>query len=258
MPRKARSHRGTTSRRPTTISIRTRSTSGSGKKFLTASVPTRKRFGSLTMSLKTVVASSARNWATKAAPPVRRTRPCMSSRRPRAPSIAKSTATLAIPTQTSITATSVKKTSQHRDGDGAETVSRDRHGRAADPGADGRMATAHRRRNLDGLLSLLTDDVVFLTPGNPPISKEHFAKGFQDVSAKARIEAIQDVKETRASGDIAAAWSHLTIVLTPKQSGKTSEASGYVLSVFQRSPSGKWLLARDANLVAGAGNPDRV
>src|SRR6266568_1658947 len=102
MPRKARSHRGTTSRRPTTISIRTRSTSGFGKKFLTASVPTRKRFGSLTMSLKTVVASSARNWATKAAPPVRRTRPCMSSRRPRAPSIAKSTATPAIPSKTSI------------------------------------------------------------------------------------------------------------------------------------------------------------
>jgi uncharacterized protein (TIGR02246 family) len=112
--------------------------------------------------------------------------------------------------------------------------------------------------NLDGLLSLLTDDVVFLTPGNPPISKEDFAKGFREVSAKARIEAIQDVNEIRTSGDIAAAWSPLTVVLTPKDGGKTSEASGYVLTVFHRSQSGKWLLARDANLVAGAGNPDRV
>ncbi len=112
--------------------------------------------------------------------------------------------------------------------------------------------------NLDGLLSLLADDVVFLTPGNPPMTRNDFAKGFRDVSAKARIESAQDVKEIRTSGDIANAWSHLTIVLTPKQGGKTSEASGYVLSVFQRSPSGKWLLARDANLVAGAGNPDRV
>jgi len=112
--------------------------------------------------------------------------------------------------------------------------------------------------NLGGLLSLLTDDVVFLTPGNPPMTRNDFAKGFRDVSAKARIESAQDVKEIRTSGDIANAWSHLTIVLTPKQGGKTSEASGYVLSVFQRSPSGKWLLARDANLVAGAGNPDRV
>jgi uncharacterized protein (TIGR02246 family) len=112
--------------------------------------------------------------------------------------------------------------------------------------------------NLDGLLSLLADDVIFLTPGNPPITKDDFAKGFREVSAKARIEAKQDVKEIRASGDIAAAWSHLTVVLTPKDSGKKSEASGYVLTVFHRSPSGKWLLARDANLVAGAGNPERV
>jgi uncharacterized protein (TIGR02246 family) len=112
--------------------------------------------------------------------------------------------------------------------------------------------------NLEGLLSLLADDVVFLTPGNPPITKQDFAKGFREVSGKARIEAIQDVKEIRASGNIATAWSHLTVVLTPKEGGKTSEASGYVLTVFHRSAAGKWLLARDANLVAGAGNPDRV
>ena len=112
--------------------------------------------------------------------------------------------------------------------------------------------------DIDGLLSLTADDVVFLTPGNPPITKTDFAAGFKEVSAKARIEAMQDVKEIRASGDIAAAWSHLTVVLTPKDGGKKSEASGYVLTVFHRSPSGKWLLARDANLVAGAGNPERV
>ena len=112
--------------------------------------------------------------------------------------------------------------------------------------------------NLDGLLLLLTDDVVFLTPGNPPMTKQDFTKGFREVSGKARIEAFQDVKEIHASGDIATAWSHLTVVLTPKDGGNKSEASGYVLTVFHRSPSGKWLLARDANLVAGAGNPDRV
>jgi uncharacterized protein (TIGR02246 family) len=112
--------------------------------------------------------------------------------------------------------------------------------------------------DLDGLMSLLADDVIFLTPGNPPITKNDFATGFRDVSAKARIEAAQEVKEIRVSGDIAAAWSHLTVLLTPKEGGKMSEASGYVLTVFHRSSSGKWLLARDANLVAGAGNPNRV
>ncbi len=112
--------------------------------------------------------------------------------------------------------------------------------------------------NLDGLLSLLSDDVIFLTPGNPPITKQDFAAGFREVAAKARIESTQDVKELRVSGEIAYAWSHLTIVLIPNDGGKRSESSGHVLSVYQRSPSGRWLLSRDANLVAGAGNPDRV
>jgi len=31
-----------------------------------------------------------------------------------------------------------------------------------------------------------------------------------------------------------------------------------VLTVFHRSASGQWLLARDANLMTGAGRPERV
>ena len=112
--------------------------------------------------------------------------------------------------------------------------------------------------NVDGLLSLVTDDVVFLTPGNPPITKQEFAAGFRKVSAQARIESTQDVQEIRVSGDIAYAWSPLSVVLTPKQGGEQTESSGYALTVFRRSASGDWRLARDANLVAGAGNPDRV
>jgi len=113
--------------------------------------------------------------------------------------------------------------------------------------------------DLDGLLALTTYDVVFLTPGNPPIRRKEFAEGFRQVSAKARIESTQDVRDIRVSGDIAYAWSELSVVLTPHdEAGGKWENSGHVLSVFQRSGTGKWLLARDANLMAGAGKPDRV
>jgi uncharacterized protein (TIGR02246 family) len=113
--------------------------------------------------------------------------------------------------------------------------------------------------DVDGLLSLTADDVVFLTPGNPPITKEDFATGFRQVSLKARIESTQEVREIRTSGDIAYAWSHLSVVLISKEDGgKNWKNSGYVLTVFHKSSSGKWLLARDANLMTGAGNPDRV
>ncbi len=57
--------------------------------------------------------------------------------------------------------------------------------------------------DVDGLLALVADDVVFLTPGNPPISKQDFANGFRQVAAKARIQSTQDVREIRISGDIA-------------------------------------------------------
>jgi uncharacterized protein (TIGR02246 family) len=113
--------------------------------------------------------------------------------------------------------------------------------------------------DLDGLLALTTYDVVFLTPGNPPIRRKEFAEGFRQVSAKARIESTQDVRDIRVSGDIAYAWSELSVVLTPNDdAGKKWENSGHVLSVFHRSATGKWLLARDANLMTGAGKPERV
>lgn len=113
--------------------------------------------------------------------------------------------------------------------------------------------------DLDGLLALTTFDVVFLTPGNAPIRRKEFAEGFREVSAKARIESTQDVRDIRVSGDIAYAWSELSVVLTPNDDvGRKWENSGHVLSVFHRSATGKWLLARDANLMTGAGKPERV
>src|SRR5256714_7395794 len=82
--------------------------------------------------------------------------------------------------------------------------------------------------DVDGLLSLTTDDVVFLTPGNPPVTRQDFAAGFRQVSAKARIESTQEVKDLRVSGDIAYAWSYLSVVMTPKGEGAPWKSSGHV------------------------------
>ena len=58
------------------------------------------------------------------------------------------------------------------------------------------------------------------------------------------------------------AWSEVSVVLTPKDgAGQKWENAGHVLSVFHRSATGKWLLARDANLMTGAEKaekPERV
>jgi ketosteroid isomerase-like protein len=52
------------------------------------------------------------------------------------------------------------------------------------------------------------------------------------------------------SGDLTYSWSHLSVVMTPLETGGRTERVGPVLTVFRKSPAGKWLLARDANLMA--------
>ena len=112
--------------------------------------------------------------------------------------------------------------------------------------------------DLDGLLPLISDHAVFLTPGNAPITKTDFAAGFRKITTKARIEVKQQLKDLGVCDRWAYVWSHLTIALTPKAGGARKETSGHVLTVFRKSAEGSWQLARDANLIAGAGNPDRV
>jgi uncharacterized protein (TIGR02246 family) len=111
--------------------------------------------------------------------------------------------------------------------------------------------------DLEGLLALTADHAIFLSPGTGPITKEDFAADFRKISAKARIEQRQQVKDLGISGDLAYAWSHMTVTFTPKSGGARTERSGHVLAVFRRTAGG-WQLARAAKLISGAAKPDRI
>jgi uncharacterized protein (TIGR02246 family) len=110
-----------------------------------------------------------------------------------------------------------------------------------------------RRRTLEGdvegVLALMTDDAVFLTPGNPPMTKSDFAANSRGLAGKFQIESKQEIRDFHASGDLAYAWSHIKVVMTSEETGARTERAGHVLTVFRKSPSGEWLLARDANLL---------
>ena len=103
--------------------------------------------------------------------------------------------------------------------------------------------------DLEAILELMADDVVFLRAGQPPMDKKEFAAGFRAWASKASIRSRWELKDVHASGDIAYAWSEISLVMTSKDGGK-QERSGPALSVFRKSRGGRWLLARDANLVA--------
>jgi uncharacterized protein (TIGR02246 family) len=98
------------------------------------------------------------------------------------------------------------------------------------------------------VLGLMADDVVFFVAGHPPFGKREFAAA-QGGLAGSRIEATSNVREVHVSGDWAFCSTDLRVEMTPA-GGEPVRRSGNTLSVFQRLTDGRWVLARDANLLA--------
>ena len=97
------------------------------------------------------------------------------------------------------------------------------------------------------VLSLMTDDVVFMVPDQEPFGKEQFAAAAQDMQAM-RIEGKSEIRELQVLGDWAYARSYLQVSVTPP-SGNATQRAGYTLSILRKGTDGKWRLARDANLL---------
>jgi len=98
------------------------------------------------------------------------------------------------------------------------------------------------------VLSLMADDVLFLTPGRKPFGKEEFATTsgqMRDVS----FEGESEVQEIEICGDRAWCRTHLTVTMVAP-GGKPIRRSGYTLSILHKQPGGQWVIFRDANLLA--------
>jgi uncharacterized protein (TIGR02246 family) len=98
------------------------------------------------------------------------------------------------------------------------------------------------------VLSLMTDDVVFMVPGQEPFGKEAFSAlshGMKSIG----IDATSEVQELQVLGDWAYMRNHIRITATPGNGGNPVRRSGYTLSIFRKGEDGKWRLARDANLL---------
>ena len=97
----------------------------------------------------------------------------------------------------------------------------------------------------------MAEDVVFLTPGNPPMKgRRTFDEGLRTILKTHRVESRGDIQELQVSGDLAYCWNQLTVSITPRiRGGEAINRSGAVLSIFRKQPNGSWVLARDANLM---------
>jgi uncharacterized protein (TIGR02246 family) len=108
---------------------------------------------------------------------------------------------------------------------------------------------ATKTGDVDTVLALMTDDVVFLVAGQPPFGKEKFAAMLKTPPGTPRptIDGRSEIQEIRIVGDWAFMWTRLRVEMTPP-GGKTVKRAGHTLSVLHKS-GGKWRLARDANLL---------
>ena len=108
---------------------------------------------------------------------------------------------------------------------------------------------ASRAGDTDKVLSLMTDDVVFLTPGQPPMRGKAAFVASQSSVKDFAIDARGEVQEIRILGDWAWMWTRLTVTMTPKDGGRPVERAGNTLSVLNKQ-AGRWMIARDANMLA--------
>jgi uncharacterized protein (TIGR02246 family) len=104
--------------------------------------------------------------------------------------------------------------------------------------------------DVDTVLRLMSEDVVFLVAGKPPMKgRAAFEKGLRGLFKSHRVESSGDIQEVRVSGDLAYCWSILTVRMTPISGGRSNERSGSALSIFSKRGDRSWVLIRDANLL---------
>ena len=121
-----------------------------------------------------------------------------------------------------------------------------------------RWLQASRDHDVDGVLALMTDDVLFLVPGQAPFGKAAFAEmARQQAQAGMRIDAHSELVEICVHGG----WAHLINRLTVTMPRPTQQQlphdqpaplkpivrAGHTLTVL-RKDDGQWRIARDANL----------
>jgi uncharacterized protein (TIGR02246 family) len=101
--------------------------------------------------------------------------------------------------------------------------------------------------DLDRLLTLMADDVVFLNPGKKPFGRDGFPAGFLEAHQRALIRCISDLQDVVVVGDVAYTWARDSLSVTPRAGGEAVQLAGHRLTVYRKQPDGRWLLARDAH-----------
>jgi len=107
--------------------------------------------------------------------------------------------------------------------------------------------SATREGDVAAVLRLMADDVIFMVPGQQPFGKREFAATFAGMK-DVRFEGRSDIQELKVLGDWAYLRNYIDMTITPA-AGAPVHRAGYTLTILRKEPDGRWVLARDANLL---------
>ena len=101
--------------------------------------------------------------------------------------------------------------------------------------------------DLARLLTLVAEDVVFLTPGQAPFGREGFSSNFRTAHQQMRICCTSELEEVVVVGEIAYTRSRDALSVTPREGRKAAQLAGHRMTVYRKQRDGRWLLSRDAH-----------
>jgi uncharacterized protein (TIGR02246 family) len=104
--------------------------------------------------------------------------------------------------------------------------------------------------DLEKIIPLMTEDVVFLTAGHPPMrGRDSFIATQREMLKHVCIKPESDIQEIRAEGNLGYCWNHLTVNIVPVNGGAPMKRTGFTLTVLRKNEAGRWQVWRDANLL---------
>ena len=113
--------------------------------------------------------------------------------------------------------------------------------------------SATQAGDVDAVLSLMSDDAMFLSAGQPPmVGREAFARGLNKVLSENVIESTGEIAEIVVCGELAYCRTKLAVTIVSKHGQLPILRNGDTLSILRKEADGKWRLTRDANMLASA------
>src|SRR2546430_7965711 len=101
---------------------------------------------------------------------------------------------------------------------------------------------ASEEGDLATLLDLMTDDVVFMVPGQEPFGKEQFRAASESMRGVA-MDGWAEVREIEMAGDRAWIRNFIELTMTPP-GGEPVRRAGLTLSILCKGADGRWRLSR--------------